>query len=99
MSEYTKGMWITSVHDDNADIVVRTRIDDSGYEPIVANCSVDSVDQIVGDEITANARLMAAAPDLLTACEAMRDEFRALDLCYGSKAYDLCVNTINKTKK
>ena len=33
------------------------------------------------------AQLFAAAPDLYNALEAMRAEFRAADLPYGSKAY------------
>lgn len=42
------------------------------------------------------ARMLDAAPDLLEALIAMRDEFRALDLPYGSKAYCQATSAINK---
>ena len=47
-------------------------------------------------QVNASARLIAAAPDLLEALIAMRDEFRALDLPYGSKAYCQATSAINK---
>ena len=44
----------------------------------------------------ANARLIAAAPDLLEALKDMCAEFRALDLPYGSEAYAAATRAINK---
>jgi hypothetical protein len=40
--------------------------------------------------------IAAAAPDMLEALKAMVEEFRALDLPYGSKAYDKATSAINK---
>lgn len=37
--------------------------------------------------------------DMVEALTAMRDEFRALDLPYGSKAYQLCTSALNRVYK
>ena len=71
MSEkHTPGPWFVSVNDDTDETVVRCN-EDADYEPIICNCECDaaiSVDHD-GDEVSANARLIAAAPKLLDACE------------------------------
>ncbi len=69
MSEHTKGPWRVSNHDDNDDIVVR-----SGPK-IVANCESDNYYDLPAEKILANARLIAAAPELLAACKAMVTDF------------------------
>ncbi len=53
-------------------------------------CSKDNHDNQICEISThngADAHLIAAAPELYAALEAMRAEFRAADLPYGSKAY------------
>jgi hypothetical protein len=69
---YTKGKWAVSQHQDNIDVVVR-----AGDDQIVANCTVDFIGgHPNGEEIQANARLIAAAPDLLEACKEAKDNLR-----------------------
>jgi hypothetical protein len=62
MSAHTKGPWIA------ADRVVVTTLDSHGYMTWLANCAVGGNG---ADEQLANARLIAAAPCLLAACQAM----------------------------
>ena len=53
--------WYVSTDDDNGNTVVRQRA--GGYDPIICDCCCDC--GIPYNQITPNARLMAAAPDLL----------------------------------
>ena len=69
----TKGKWYTSRHQDNSDVVVRG---EDGQ--IVANCTVDFYGgNPHGEEVQANARLIAAAPDLLVGCKDALEYLRA----------------------
>jgi len=67
-AEHTPGPWFVSVHDDNNETVVRCR-ENQGYEPIICNCEYDNIDIVTVEELAANARLIAAAPNLLAACK------------------------------
>ena len=67
-ARHTPGPWRVSAHDDNGDIVVR----DYNMGAIVANCSEEFYGDITPKEQSANARLIAAAPDMLAALEAAR---------------------------
>ena len=74
-TKHTPGPWYVCHHDDNSEIVVRQ----SGGD-ILANLQCDLYDaENRTTEIEANARLIAAAPDLLAAAEAVikdRDSIR-----------------------
>lgn len=66
MSKHTPGPWII-VDTQRGDAIVNALIDESGaamYGPIVDG----------GIDTEANARLIAAAPELLAACEAVIEE-------------------------
>ncbi len=79
----TQGKWEVGYHDDNNDIVIRGK-----NQQIVANCTVDFYGgHPQGEEIQANADLIAAAPEtkkqrdaLLDACKA---QHKALDILFA----------------
>ena len=93
MSKHTKGPWRISGYNENM-----------GYpEPVIAGmvngCTAYVAVCIDCQGMTeANARLIAAAPCILEALEAMCAEFRGYDLPYGSEAYAKAISAINKTR-
>ncbi len=70
MSKHTLGKWKISHHDDDDNLVIRA---DDGR--IIANLEIDR-HMMDDDEIAANARLIAAAPDLLEALQEMDVAYR-----------------------
>ena len=66
--KYTKGPWTASIHEDTGEEVVRDR---QGI--ILANCGVDQYEFRKVAEMEANAQLIAAAPELLSACKAIEN--------------------------
>ena len=61
--KYTKGKWDMSTHSDNTDIIIRSQ------NGIIANCTIDAWPEMSKIEKEANAKLIAAAPDLLITLE------------------------------
>jgi len=66
MSTHTPGPWIVR-HTTGFPLMIATAPDDYGFGVPVADCSKRNLPA----EAQANARLIAAAPDLLAACERM----------------------------
>ena len=88
-SKHTAGPWRTfngtDVYPDDNDTEATRHI---------ADCSMAGV--IGGDEQLANARLVAAAPDLLAACQAVLDEFPAFDGKRIESIKRICRDAISK---
>ncbi len=76
MSEFTPGLWDTESHHDETGDWYSVEADYLGKNRVVADtlnrdCVIDP------DEDRANARLIAAAPDLLAACKAVVEQLSA----------------------
>ena len=68
-NKYTAGPWEISAHEDNGEIVIRSPLTLN----IVCNCEADGFGEVGEKETSANAALIAAAPDLLAALEFCAD--------------------------
>lgn len=77
MAQHTPGPWVadTENHQRWADQYARMVHGPDGKTPIAAGCDFNRTDR--DEEANANARLIAAAPDLLWALESMLEEFGA----------------------
>lgn len=69
-TKHTAGNWDVSTHADNNDIVVRST------KGIIANLSTDKWEEMSQEQAEANARLIAAAPELL---ETLQRTFKRLE--------------------
>ena len=68
MSKHTPGPWATDPECNNEIVLGKDGI-------IVADCCIVDAEGIrTQEQVNANARLIAAAPDLLTACKAVVEE-------------------------
>ena len=96
---HTKGKWFVSKHDDNGEIVVRG-IEDDG--PIVANVEADNYDVFTQEIVEANARLIAAAPELLVAFKSLIEGIRFIDHVLPTemkKPYQQALQAISKAER
>lgn len=82
-SKHSPGPWIVDRHADNEELVVRSDPDWG----IVANCQTDSYSlseqENLMAEIQANARLIAAAPEMLNMLLSVENWFREYDVQNG----------------
>jgi hypothetical protein len=85
----TPGPWL--IADEKADVAIVAFDQAAQHERVIAYCAIDG-------DTTANARLIAAAPELLEALKDMAADFRALDLPYGNRAYQQAIAAINKAE-
>lgn len=76
MSAPTPGPWATSPARIGGDVAIVTTRDDGQRGFILAEAFEDirRTGERAGEEAAANARLISAAPDLLSACEALVSE-------------------------
>ena len=98
MGEFTNGPWFYRKSEGGSDYAVYsdwTCKQESMLTYGGCGCCNESDESIESED---DARLMAAAPDLLEALEDMCAEFRALDLPYGSAAYCKANSLINKVR-
>lgn len=94
MEKHTKRPWKISEHLDTGESVVRDADD-----IIVANCGVDQWEHRREPEMKANAKLIAAAPDLLIACKAAFEQLQVYGLVTGEgDLMDTLNNTINEAE-
>lgn len=56
------GNWYVDSHEDTKELVIRQKLSDEEYHPIVANCGVDSTFPKMRQEL--HAKLISAAPEL-----------------------------------
>lgn len=85
MSGYTKGKWSQFV--DECDVVV---FDDTELNRHICRCSTG----VTIAERDANANLIASAPELLEALEAMCNETKNV----SPKTFKMCISAIAKAK-
>lgn len=94
MSKFTKGPWRIK----RGTNIVGTR-QDVGYETTIASSSTFSSNQVdVTIENEANARLIAAAPELLEACESAANLLRKLGGHNHDPEYSELLAAIAKAK-
>ena len=74
-TQHTEGQWSTIADEDDFG-GVRLTVQDSDLEHPQGRFVVATINRSRGAESRANARLIAAAPDLLEACEAMLHIYR-----------------------
>lgn len=90
---HTPGPWKAERHDGAGNIIIDTDTPvDRGRLGIASVRRASNADH----EVEANARLIAAAPDLLAACEAAIVEFKAQGQALGEYTPPEMVDTWNK---
>lgn len=100
MTNNTPGPWIVAISDDNQDLLVKA--EHGGI--IICDCNMyPAKDGTFDDEQEANARLIAAVPDLLEACEKLLGVAHdakqgAYDIEQAGSAYHAALLAIAKAK-
>lgn len=89
MGEYTKGPW--KVADEDFIVGARYVAVVKRWSPVAAGSQYDDIEAKLKAEADANARLIAAAPELLEALEALQTEIRQAVKFDVKKHYSLMV--------
>lgn len=96
MSKHTPGPW--SLFDDGSEVHDRIVGPVVGVKGMTATVARAAFGIRPNQEVAANARLIAAAPDLLAACESVIDGLASMGCDWGDEQHAIVSAAIRKAK-